>query len=63
MPKTTDKKNDFIELISQMTDTELNDYIKIHGKPPKKVRMYHLIDKEKLSYEQSRIISDNKRVM
>ena len=63
MSKTTDKKNDFIELISQMTDTELNDYIKIHGKPPKKVRMYHLIDKEKLSYEQSRIISDNKRVM
>lgn len=63
MPKTTDKKNDFIELISQMTDTELNDYIKIHGKPPKKVRMYHLIDKEKLSYEQSRITSDNKRVM
>lgn len=41
--KSTERKRDFIEFLSSVTDTELNDYIKIHGKPPKKVRMYHLV--------------------
>lgn len=44
--KSTSKKRDFIAEISSMSDTELNDYIKAHGKPPKPVRLYHLIIKE-----------------
>lgn len=48
MPKIkhTNKKRDFIAIISSMTETQLNDYIKAHGKPPKPVRLYHLINKE-----------------
>ena len=52
MTKNTDKKKDFIEFISQMTDTQLNDYIKSHGKPPKKVRLYHLVDKKEKSTDE-----------
>ena len=44
--KSTSKKRDFIAEISSMSDTELNDYIKAHGKPPKPIRLYHLINKE-----------------
>ena len=44
--KSTNKKRDFIAEISSMSDTELNDYIKAHGKPPKPIRLYHLINKE-----------------
>lgn len=44
--KSTSKKRDFIAIISSMSDTQLNDYIKSHGKPPKPVRLYHIIDKE-----------------
>ena len=36
---------------------KVNDYIKKHGKPPKKVRLYHLIDKNKYStYEEAQVI-------
>ena len=49
---STSKKRDFIEFISQMTDTQLNDYIKSHGKPPKKVRLYHLVDKKEKSTDE-----------
>ena len=39
-------KRDFINLISGMTNTELNDYIKSHGKPPKQMRMFTVINNE-----------------
>ncbi len=44
--KSTDKKRDFIALLASMSDNEINEYIKIHGKPPKKVLLYRLIHKE-----------------
>ena len=44
--KSTSKKRDFITEISSMSDTELNDYIKAYGKPPKPIRLYHIINKE-----------------
>ena len=44
--KTTNKRRDFIQFISSVSAEELNDYIKSHGKPPKSVRLYHLIKKE-----------------
>lgn len=46
MSKTHDKKRDFIQLLSMMSDTELNDYIKRHGKGPKPVVMCIIIEKE-----------------
>ena len=50
-------KEDFINTLIQLSDTELNDYIKKHGKPPKKVRLYHLIDKDKYpTYEEAQVI-------
>ena len=42
--KTTENKQDFISFIASMSDTEINDYIKTHGKPPKKVTMIEIID-------------------
>ena len=50
--KSTDNKQDFIQFIAQMNNTEINDYIKAHGKPPKKVAMYDIIDKSKRSFEE-----------
>ena len=47
MAKTHDKKRDFIQLLSMMSDTEINDYIKRHGKGPKPVVMCVIVDKEK----------------
>lgn len=44
--KTHDKKDDFIKIISSMTDTEINDYIKAHGKGPKPVVMCRIIEEE-----------------
>ena len=39
-----------------MTNTELNDYIKSNGKPPKPVRLYHIINKKgAVSNESGRI--------
>ena len=40
-------KPDFITQISGMDATQINNYIKTHGKPPKKVRMYHVVNKKK----------------
>ena len=37
--KSTKNKRDFIALLASMSDNEINDYIKAHGKGPKKVRM------------------------
>lgn len=45
--KTHNKKRDFIQLISSMTNTELNDYIKTHGSEPKPVVMCRIVDKSK----------------
>lgn len=47
MAKTHDKKRDFIKIISSMTNTELNDYIKQYGSEPKPVVMCRIIDKSK----------------
>ena len=44
--KSTAKKRDFIALLAQMSDNDINEYIKVHGKPPKKVLLYRLIKKE-----------------
>ena len=59
--KTTFKRNDFIAFIASMSHNEINDYIKSHGKPPKKVRLYHLISKEK-SYDEANVIRFDKPV-
>lgn len=45
--KTYNKKQDFIALISMMSDTELNQWLKEHGKKPKPVMMYRIIDKDR----------------
>lgn len=42
--KTYEKKRDFIQIISMMTNTELNDYIKRHGPGPKPVIMCYIVD-------------------
>lgn len=42
--KTHDKKRDFIQILSMMTDTEINDYIKTHGKGPKPVVMCRIVE-------------------
>jgi hypothetical protein len=42
--KTHDKKRDFIQILSSMNDTEINDYIKQHGKGPKPVVMCVIIN-------------------
>ena len=44
--KSKEKKKDFIERISSMTDKELNDYIKRNGSEPKKIPLCYSIDKE-----------------
>lgn len=54
--KTTFKKQDFINLLTSMSHNEVNEYIKSHGKPPKKIRLYHLIDSEKKSYDEASVI-------
>ena len=46
MKKTHDKKRDFIQLLCEMTDTEINDYIKKYGKGPKPVEMCVIVEKE-----------------
>lgn len=53
--KTTFKKQDFINLLASMSHNEINEYIKSHGKPPKKVRLYHLVGKDK-SYNEAGVI-------
>ena len=43
--KTHDNKRDFIKILTSMSDVELNEYIKTHGKPPKPVIMCRIINK------------------
>ena len=43
---STEKKHDFIKLLASMSNEEINEFIVTHGKPPKKVVFYHLIDKK-----------------
>lgn len=45
--KTHNKKKDFIQILSMMSDTEINDYIKRHGSEPKPVQMCHIVKKSK----------------
>lgn len=49
MARTTEKKQDFIALISMMNNNELNDYIKRHGHCPKPVVMCRIVDKKEKS--------------
>ena len=42
-----DKKKDFIDKLMEMTDKELNDFVKSKGKPPKPVVMCRIVDKDK----------------
>ena len=46
MGKTYDKKQDFIELLASMSDNDINEYIKRHGKKPKKVLTCRVVKKE-----------------
>jgi hypothetical protein len=41
------KKEQFIRILTSMTNVELNDYIKSHGKGPKMVQMCVLVKKDK----------------
>lgn len=43
MSKSHDKKRDFIKILSSMSDTEINDYIKTYGKGPKPVIMCTIV--------------------
>ena len=45
MAKTHDNKKDFIQLLCMMSDTEINDYIKRHGKGPKPVVMCTIVER------------------
>ena len=53
--RSTDNKQDFISFIASMSDTEINDYIKTHGKPPKKVAMIEIVDNSERSCEEWKI--------
>jgi len=52
--KTHNNKKDFIQLLSSMSDTEINDYIKKNGKGPKPVVMCRIISKEG-SYDSTKV--------
>ena len=41
--KSTENKQDFIDVLASMSPTDINDYIKRFGKPPKPVRLYRLL--------------------
>jgi len=43
--KMSDTKKDFIDKLMEMTDQELNDFVKTKGKPPKPVVMCVIVDK------------------
>ena len=43
--KTYENKKDFIQLLTMMSDTEINDYIKRHGKGPKPVEMCRIVER------------------
>ena len=53
---STNNRDSFLREIMSLSHYELNAYIKAHGKPPKPVRMYHLVDKSVMSYEQAKVI-------
>ena len=44
--KSTEKKRDFIKILSSMRDVEINDFILKNGKPPKQVIMCRLLKKD-----------------
>ena len=46
MDKTHNNKRDFIQLLMTMSDTEINDYIKKHGKGPKPVVMCTIVERD-----------------
>lgn len=41
--KPKEKRRDFIKILSSMSDVEINDFIKSHGKPPKPVIMCRVV--------------------
>ena len=38
------KRRDFIDVLTSMSQNEINEYIKTHGKPPKPILLYRLIE-------------------
>jgi len=38
------KRRDFIDVLVSMNQNEINDYIKTHGKSPKPIQLYRLIE-------------------
>lgn len=53
------KRESFIKFIASTSDTELNDYIKRHGKKPKPVRLYRLIDNPNAKVYHEQFTNDN----
>ena len=51
MAKTHNKKQDFIDKLASMSDTELNDFIKKYGKKPKPCNMVKIVDKNEPKME------------
>ena len=45
--KSTDKKMDFIDELLSLSPEQINHMMKTNAKPPKKVRLYHVVDKSK----------------
>lgn len=60
MPKLrgpTNKKEDFLDELMRFSPDELNEYIKANGKPPKSVRLYHMVDKKiQSTYESAKVM-------
>ena len=52
--RKTENREDFISLLASMDATEINEYIKKYGKPPKTVRLYKLINNKEMTYEEFR---------
>ena len=46
-------------MLMSMTHEEINEYIREHGKPPKPVRLYHLVDKVKYPTYQAAVSMRN----
>ena len=51
-------KEDFINKIANMDIDELQKFIKSKGKPPKKIQLFHIVDKEKYPTFESLNITD-----
>ena len=55
--KTYDKKKDFIQILSMMSDNEINEYIKRHGRGPKPVEMCRIVDNSVPYEERHKVVT------